>query len=171
MRRRKRMLEELERDIRDHIERETEDNLARGMSPQQARLAAMRQFGNVTQVKEETRDVWGFVWLEQLLQDSRFALRRLRKSPAFTIVAILTLALGIGASTSIFSVVNTVLLGHLPYKDPGRLAMIWGANTRRGINQMPISPGDFFEWKQKNTAFADIAPSPSLTSLPLTTAR
>jgi len=159
MRRRKRMLEELERDIRDHIERETEDNLARGMSPQQARLAAMRQFGNVTRVKEETRDVWGFVWLEQLLQDSRFALRRLRKSPAFTIVAILTLALGIGASTSIFSVVNTVLLGHLPYKDPGRLAMIWGANTRRGINQMPISPGDFFEWKQKNTAFADIAPS------------
>jgi putative ABC transport system permease protein len=152
------MLEQIDQDIRDHIESETEDNIARGMPPREARLAAVRKFGNVTRVKEETRDVWS-VWLEQLLRDTQLGLRRLRKSPGFTVVAILTLALGIGASTSIFSVVNAVLLQHLPYPDPGRLAMIWGTNTRRGVNQTPVSPGDFFEWKQKNTVFQDIAPS------------
>ncbi|MGB7281630.1 MAG: ABC transporter permease [Candidatus Acidiferrum sp.] len=159
MMRRKRMLEELDEDIREHIARETQDNIDRGMSPEEARYAAMRKFGNVTSVKEQTREVWTHVWLEQLLQDTRFGLRMLRKSPGFTAIAILTLALGIGASTSIFSVVNEVLLGALPYKDPSRLAMIWNTNSRRGVNETPVSPGDFFEWKQRNTAFQDIAAS------------
>jgi predicted permease len=159
MRGRKRLLKELDQDIRDHIERETEDNVERGMPPQEAHSAAIRKFGNVTLVTEETRDVWSFVWLEQLVQDTRLGLRRLRKSPGFTVIAILTLALGIGASTSIFSVVNAVLLAHLPYKDPGRLAMIWGTNAGRGIDKTPVSPGDYFEWKQKNTVFQDIAAS------------
>ena len=79
MTRRKRMLEELDQDIRDHIERETQDNIERGMSPEEARYAAMRKFGNVTRVKEETRAVWTFVWLEQLAQDIRYGLRMLRK--------------------------------------------------------------------------------------------
>jgi len=159
MKRRKRMLEEINQDIRDHIERETLENLERGMPPDEARYAAVRKFGNVTRITEETRDVWSWVWFEQLRQDIRFGLRRLRKSPGFSAIAILTLALGIGASTSIFSVVNAVLLGPLPYKDPSRLAMIWGTNTRRGVDKTPVSPGDFFEWKQKNTVFQDIASS------------
>jgi putative ABC transport system permease protein len=146
MRRRKRLLEQLDQDIRDHIERETEDNIERGMSSEEARRAAMRKFGNVTLVTEETRDVWSFVWLEQLLQDTRLGLRRLCKSPGFTVIAILTLALGIGASTSIFSVVNSVLLAHLPYKDPSRLSMIWSTNAVRGVGKTPVSPGDYFEW-------------------------
>jgi putative ABC transport system permease protein len=153
------MLEELDQDLRDHIERETEDNLERGMSPEEARRAAMRKFGNLTRLKEETREIWTFVWLEQLLQDTRLGLRRLRKSPGFTLIAILTLALGIGASTSIFSVVNTVLLAHLPYTDPERLAMIWSTNASNGIEGTPVTPGDYFEWKQKNTVFQDIAAS------------
>jgi putative ABC transport system permease protein len=75
MRHRKRMLEHLDEDIREHIARETQDNIERGMSPEEARYAAMRKFGNVTIVKEETREVWSFVWLEQLLADMRFGLR------------------------------------------------------------------------------------------------
>ncbi len=94
-----------------------------------------------------------------LFQDLRYAVRQLRKSPVFTIVAVITLALGIGANTAIFSVVHTVLLAHLPYRNVDRLMMIWGSNPSRGDRQFPISAGDFTDWKQKNDVFEDIAAS------------
>ena len=94
-----------------------------------------------------------------LLQDMRYALRQLRKSPAFTAVAVITLALAVGANTAIFSVVHVVLLQSLPFRQIDRLVMVWGRNPSRGDMQFPISAGDFTDWRQKNDVFEDIAPS------------
>ncbi len=119
MRLRKRMMEGLDQDIREHLAMETQDNIERGMSPEEARYAAMRKFGNVTWVKEETREVWSFVWLEQLLQDVRFALRILRKNPGFALTAVLILALGIAANVIVFGVLQALVLRSLdvPHAD------------------------------------------------------
>jgi macrolide transport system ATP-binding/permease protein len=114
MTRRKRMLANLEQDIRDHLERETQDNIDRGMSPEDARSAALRKFGNVARVKEETWEVWSIVWLEQLLQDVRFGVRTLLRSPGLTIAAIMAIALGVGINVGIYSVLNGLALRLLP---------------------------------------------------------
>ena len=155
MTQRKRMLDDLDRDIRDHIDRETEDNIARGMSPEEARYTAVRKFGNVTRVKEDVREVWSVVWLEPLWQDLHYALRVLRKSPGFAAIAILTLALGIGANTSLFSVVNGVLLNPLPYPHPDQV--VTAAGWFPGYGEGSISYPDFLDWARLNHTFSSLA--------------
>jgi putative ABC transport system permease protein len=154
--RRKRMMEDLDQDIRDYIERETQDNVERGMSPEEARFAALRKFGNVTRVKEETWEVWSFVWLEQLWQDVCFGLRQLRRNPGFTAVAILILALGIGANTAIFSVMDAVLLRPLPFPDSHQLVLLWDSYGSKG-NYAAVSYPNFLDWRAWSHSFSGMA--------------
>jgi putative ABC transport system permease protein len=154
--RRKRMMEDLDQDIRDFIERETQDNIERGMSPEEARYAALRKFGNVTRVKEETQEVWTFVWPEQLWQDVRVGLRQLRRNPGFAGVAVLTLALGIGVNTAIFSVVNAVLLRPLPFAAPQQLVSAVSTRLRGNVPDNASYP-DFADWRAQNHVFSQMA--------------
>ncbi|HEX8651046.1 MAG TPA: ABC transporter permease [Pyrinomonadaceae bacterium] len=117
--------EELDEELRSHLEMAVQDRIERGETREEAEAAVRREFGNVGLIKEVTRQMWGGMWIEQLLQDLRYGLRSLRRAPGFTIVAVLTLALGIGASTTIFSAVNPILFEPLPYPYADRITMIW----------------------------------------------
>jgi putative ABC transport system permease protein len=155
--RRKHMMEDLDQDIRDYIERETQDNIERGMAPDEARYAALRKFGNVTRVKEETGEVWSFVWLEQLWWDVRFGLRMLAKNSGFTAVAVLTLALGIGANTAIFSLANAAFFRSFPFPHADRLAFLWQDNTRTGETEGAVSYPNYADWRAQSRTFDDMA--------------
>ena len=146
-------LSDLDGEIRDHIERETDDNIARGMSARDARYAALRKFGSVARAREDARDVWIPVWLDQLRQDARYALRMLGRNPGFTTVAVLTLALGIGLTTAVFSVVHAVLLRPLPYADGDRIVLV--RETFRQVGN--ASAGHFHDWTEHSTVFEHTA--------------
>ena len=154
-----RALESLDDDIRDHIERETEDNIGRGMTPEEARRQAKLKFGNVVLVKEDTRAVWTWRRLEELIQDSRYALRTLRRSPGYTAVAVITLALGIGANTAIFSVVHNVLLRPLPYSSPDQLVTVSSfiPQMQARFPTLPIRAVDFLELRRSSNALSELA--------------
>src|SRR6185436_11213564 len=146
---------ELDAEIRSHIDLAIRDRVERGESPDDARSNVMREFGNAALVKEVTRSMWGWSFLERLGQELRFGLRSHRKSPGFSVVAILTLALGIGATTAIFSVVYAVVLRPLPFGDPERLVAIWLSTPQS--DRMPMAAAIYRDIKDQSKSLEDIA--------------
>jgi predicted permease len=153
---RKRLERDLEEELQFHLAKRAEKNLALGLGAEDAQVAARRRFGNVTLVKEDCREMWIFSWLETLWKDIRYAARILAKSPGFATVVVFSLALGIGANTAVFSVMNAVLLHGLSYEHPEELVTIF--STQKGdpasIDLVPLA--DVATWKKANQVFADM---------------
>jgi len=157
---RRRLYGELSEEIREHLEEKIEELVAGGMSREEAAYAARREFGSVTLTEEDSRTVWRWPRVENMIEDVRYGLRVLRKSPAFTAVAVLTLALGIGANTAIFSVVNAVLFQPLPFRDPGRLMVVWHTPPQKsfpGVTKFVVSPANYLDWRDQNHVFEQMS--------------
>jgi putative ABC transport system permease protein len=146
--------QELDEEILAHLAIEAKQRIEAGETPEEAERSAYRQFGSVALTKEVTRATWGYAWLESLAQDLKYAARTLRRTPGFTAVAILTLALGIGANTTMFSVVDAALLRPLPFPEPGRLVRIW--STKNGAPLGGPSAMDLRDFARVNHSFEDL---------------
>ena len=154
---RKRLERDLEEELQFHLAKRAEKNHTLGLGADDARVAARRRFGNVTLVKEDCREMWIFTWLETLWRDVCYAARILAKSPGFAAVVIFSLALGIGANTAVFSVMNAVLLHGLPYEHPEELATIFSTHKWDATSDIDVVPlADVATWKKANHVFADI---------------
>jgi putative ABC transport system permease protein len=153
---RRRLERDLAEEIQQHLDEKTDALVAGGLSREDAALAARRAFGNVTRTEEQGRDVWRFLALEDLFADIRFGLRQLRKSPAFALASILTLALGIGANTTVFSLVHAVVLRPLPYPESDRLVSVKSLDIRGGPHPAALSYPTFFDFRAENSIFEHI---------------
>jgi putative ABC transport system permease protein len=153
--------DQLDRDLDDelefHLAQRAGKNRAAGMEEAEARHTARRQLGNATSIKEETRGLRTLPTFENFAQDVRYGSRALLKTPLFALIAVATLALGIGASTAIFSVVNSVLLRPLPYTQPERLVQVWETNLKASYNRNVVNPINFLDWTEQNRSFTGLA--------------
>src|SRR6266404_3481412 len=145
---------ELDEELRYHFERQAEENFASGMSPEDARVSAMRDMQGLERRKEECRDMRRVNLHDNLIQDLRYGLRQLRANPGFSTVAVLTLALGIGANTAIFTVINAVLLRKQPYPDPAQLVALFQSLPAAGEVRLGASPPEYLDYRDRNRAFA-----------------
>jgi putative ABC transport system permease protein len=152
---RQRVETELDKELRYHIERQTEENIAAGMNAREAREAATRILGGVSQIEEECRDMRQTQYMDNLLQDLRYAVRILARSPAFTVVIVLTLALSIGANSAIFSVIDGVLLKPLPYPQAERIARVFYRSAEYA--KFPVNPWDFLDFRARNRCFENFS--------------
>ncbi len=151
---------ELREELQFHLEEEAEQRQEDGLAEDEARWAARREFGNVSLVEEATRTEWGWTRLEQLARDADYGLRQIRRNPAFSAIAIATLALGIGGITAMFSAVYTVLIRPLPYADADHLVMIWDDMSKNDVTSKHNStPAEWIEWRRLNSVFTDLATS------------
>jgi hypothetical protein len=148
--------EEWARELEAYLEAETEENIARRMTPEEAHYAAHRKLGNTALIREEIYYMNSIGWLETLWQDLQFALRMLRNNPGFTTVAVLTLALGIGATTAIFTVVSAVLLRPLPFPHPEELVYVQEILGNLGVNPF-VSNREFAAWRNQSRTLSPIA--------------
>lgn len=149
----------LDEEMRFHLEQEEAERVRRGATPDEARRSARREFGNPTLLRDVARQGWNWGWLETIARDVRFGTRALLRSPGFTVTAIAVMALCIGATTCLFTVVRAVLLDPLPFHDPDKLVMVyehWRASTF-GSPYNPVAPGDFYEWRAQTHGFQDMA--------------
>jgi putative ABC transport system permease protein len=149
-------LDEIDEEVRFHLAEEERLRVERGMTPAAARVSARRDFGNVLLVREVTRDMWGRRLLDNLGQDLRFAWRQLHRSRGFALVTVGTLALAIGATTALFTVVDGVLLRPLPFPDPDRLVMVF-ERSPRGNAANSVSPGNYLDWRDRARSFEHLA--------------
>ena len=148
---------EIDEEMRFHIDMRTEENVSRGMSPEDARREAERRFGRLTRIKEMGYEVRGGGFMETLWQDLRYGFRMLRKHPGFTFIAVLTLALGIGFNTALFSVVHAVLLRPLPYAEPERLVQVYESNAQKGLDRFAFSMANFIDQRDQQSSFEQMA--------------
>jgi putative ABC transport system permease protein len=151
--RRRKSDEELDSELRDYLDASAAEKIGRGMTRDEAVRLARLEIGSLESVKQGVREVGWEAMIETIGQDVRFALRMMAKNPGFTLIAVLTLALGIGATTAIFSVVNTALLEPMPYKQADRLVTIWGTNKAKGYDLDLVSYLDYLDWKSQNGVF------------------
>jgi predicted permease len=156
--RRKNEAARLNDELQFHLEQQITENIANGMSPEKSRAAALRSFGNPTLLRDQARSTWSWNWLETGIRDIKYGARTLARSPGFALIAILVMALGIGATTSLFTIVRAVLLKPLPFWDPGNLVMVYEhfrASTGDGFNV--VAPADFRDWREQTHGFQDMA--------------
>jgi putative ABC transport system permease protein len=147
----------LDEELRFHLEQQIAENIAAGMSAEEARFAALRAFGNPALLREQARATWSWTWLELLMRDVRYGVRTLARTPGFTAIAILVMALGIGANVALFTIVRSVLLKPLPFQDPERLVRLYEQSVDDSFPYNDSAAGVFAEWKRLSHGFTDLA--------------